>query len=34
MDDLFEKLERWNDADEYTRCIEAIQVIPEREAIS
>lgn len=28
---LLRNIEQWNDADEYTKCIEAIQVIPERE---
>ena len=31
MDDLFEKLEQWNDADEYTRCIEAIEAVPKEQ---
>lgn len=28
MDDLFQQLEQWNDADEFTKCIEAIEAIP------
>ncbi|MCI8303335.1 MAG: suppressor of fused domain protein [Lawsonibacter sp.] len=31
MDDLLEKLEQWNEADEYTRCIEAIEAVPAQE---
>lgn len=31
MDDLFEKLEQWNDADEYTKCIKAIEAIPKEQ---
>lgn len=28
---LLEQIENWNDADEYSRCIEAIEAIPEQE---
>ena len=28
---LSELLEQWNDADEFSRCIEAIEAIPEQE---
>ena len=28
---LLEQLEQWNEADEFSRCIEAIEAIPERE---
>ena len=28
---LLEQIEEWNDADEFARCIEAIEAIPERE---
>ena len=28
---LLEQIEKWNDADEFARCIEAIEAIPERE---
>ena len=28
---LLEQIEKWNDADEFSRCIEAIEAIPERE---
>ena len=28
---LLEQLEQWNEADEYSRCIQAIEAIPERE---
>lgn len=29
--ELLEQIEKWNDADEFARCIEAIEAIPERE---
>ena len=29
--ELLEQLEEWNDADEFSRCIEAIEAIPEQE---
>ena len=29
--ELLEQIEKWNDADEFTRCIEAIEAIPEQE---
>ena len=29
--ELLEQIEKWNDADEFSRCIEAIEAIPERE---
>ena len=28
---LLEQIEKWNDADEFSRCIEAIEAIPEQE---
>ena len=28
---LLEQLEQWNDADEFSKCIEAIEAIPEQE---
>ena len=28
---LLEQLEQWNDEDEYSRCIQAIETIPEQE---
>ena len=28
---LLEQTEEWNDADEFSRCIEAIEAIPEQE---
>ena len=28
---LLEQIEEWNDADEFSRCIEAIEAIPEQE---
>ena len=28
---LLEQIEKWNDADEFSRCIEAIEAIPEHE---
>ena len=28
---LLEQLEQWNEADEFSRCIQAIEAIPERE---
>ena len=28
--ELLEQIEKWNDADEFSRCIEAIEAIPER----
>ena len=28
---LLEQLEQWNDVDEFSRCIEAIEAIPEQE---
>ncbi len=28
---LLEQIEKWNDADEFARCIEAIEAIPEQE---
>ncbi len=28
---LLEQVEKWNDADEFSRCVEAIEAIPERE---
>lgn len=31
MDNLLEQLERWNKNDEFSRCIEAIEAIPEKE---
>ena len=30
---LSELLEQWNDADEFSRCIEAIEAIPERSGV-
>ena len=27
--ELLEQIEKWNDADEFARCIEAIEAIPE-----
>ena len=27
---LLEQIEKWNDADEFSRCIEAIEAIPTR----
>ena len=29
--ELLERIEKWNDADEFARCIEAIESIPEQE---
>ena len=29
--ELLEQIEEWNDADEFSRCIEAIEAIPEQE---
>ena len=29
--ELLEQIEKWNDADEFSRCIEAIEAIPEQE---
>ena len=29
--ELLEQIEKWNDADEFARCIEAIEAIPEQE---
>ena len=29
--ELLEQIEKWNDADEFARCIEAIEASPERE---
>ena len=31
MDNLLEQLEQWNKNDEFSRCIEAIEAIPEKE---
>lgn len=31
MNDLLEQLEQWNENDEFSRCIEAIEAIPEKE---
>lgn len=31
MDDLLEQLKQWNENDEFSRCIEAIEAIPEKE---
>ena len=31
MNDLFQQLEQWNDSDEYTKCIEAIEAIPKEQ---
>ena len=28
---LLEQIERWNDADEFSRCIQAIEAVPETE---
>lgn len=31
MEDLMQQLERWNDADEFTKCIQALEAIPKED---